>query len=269
MFQRLCKRQKQSLDSGPSLHMRKKCSVCACLLTGQLQKAADNNLYSLKGFWSCCPVLRILEQTWWPYWAALMPSPLRWQWAGAASVKSIKHCSVAEWWAQSRPSVRLGMEIWEGSITGAWSKSKRNCSLHFRHPMAPSSCLGTCAQAVTGAENSNHSPDLSQVKQSCWCPLPSVPAQPQWLHTTAQFRHPRPPRKLLSPPQHSLLWDWVLKKPDPILNPGKFKCFEASHFEVRKGGKEGQGFRSHWGQGEASQDTFSWCGHRLPSQKCC
>lgn len=30
MFPRLCKREKHNLDSGPSLHMRKKCSVSAC-----------------------------------------------------------------------------------------------------------------------------------------------------------------------------------------------------------------------------------------------
>lgn len=56
-------REKPNLDSGPSLHMRKKCNDSACLPALQLQKAAGKNHYGLEEFWSRCPVLRILEQT--------------------------------------------------------------------------------------------------------------------------------------------------------------------------------------------------------------
>lgn len=55
-------REKQNPDSGPSLLMTKR-NDSACLPTLQLEKAAAKCHYSLEEFWSCCPVLRILEQT--------------------------------------------------------------------------------------------------------------------------------------------------------------------------------------------------------------
>lgn len=41
-------REKQNLDSGPSLHMRKKCNDSFCLPTLQLQKAAGKHYYGLE-----------------------------------------------------------------------------------------------------------------------------------------------------------------------------------------------------------------------------
>lgn len=163
---------------------------CLCLLTGQVQKAADKHLYGLKRFWSCCPVLRILEQTWWPYWATLVPlSPLPSGDGGQEQLQwsQWKHCSMAEGWVQSRSNVWSGMETWEGSITEAWLKSKRNCSLHFRHHMALSSCLGTHAQAVREAENENHSPNLQaeafpRQSRAGSVPFPHSQYSPRALH---------------------------------------------------------------------------------------
>lgn len=120
-------------------------AVPACLLPGQLHRAAAEHLYSLKGICSCCPLLRIPEQTWWPHWATLVPlGPLP---SGNSNQEQLqwsprKHCSMAEWRVQSRADGWLAMETWEGSIPEAWSKSKRNCSLHFRQHMALSLCLG-------------------------------------------------------------------------------------------------------------------------------
>lgn len=95
------------------------------------------------------------------------------------------------------------METCEESITEACSKSKRNCSLHFRCRRALSSCLRRCVQVgrelrtrITPLScRQRLSPGKAELAVSPSLSASTAPG----LHTTAGLIHPGCPRKLLSP----------------------------------------------------------------------
>lgn len=100
----------------------------------QLQKAAGKCHYGLKEFWSCCPVLRILEQTWllsYSWCTELIP--LKWQQSGTISVNSIETLQ----YSRVVSSKQINHMFKNRNLWGKCHRkqqpgpsSRRSCSLH-------------------------------------------------------------------------------------------------------------------------------------------